>query len=96
MNFEIIFSTYINKTRTQTPRHELEQDLCTIAKVNDVQGFSLRDQLGYWAGELEQSHVLELLDTNKATAFSVARQLKSKYSQDAVIVRPVESKAYFI
>lgn len=96
MNFEIIFSTYINATGTQTPRLELEQDLCTIAKVNDVQGFSLRDQLGYWAGTLEQSHVLELLDCPKSKAFSVARQLKAKYSQDAVIVRPVESKTYFI
>lgn len=96
MNYEIIFSTFINKTQASTPRLELEQDLVAIAKVNDVQGFSLRDQLGYWAGELEQSHVLELLDINKATAFAVANQIKSRYSQDAVIVRPVATTVYFV
>jgi len=96
MNYEIIFSTYVNRTKKSTSKYELEQDLVTIAKVNDVQGFSLRDQLGYWAGELEASHVLELLDCDKAKAFSIARQLKSKYEQDAVIVRPVASTTYFI
>ncbi len=96
MNFEIIFSTYINATKTTTPRLDLERDLVAIAKVNGVNGFSLRDQLGYWAGELEQSHVLELLDIDKATAFSVAGQIKSKYKQDAVIVRPVTQAVYFV
>lgn len=96
MNFEIIFSTYINKTGKQTDQATLESDLVAIAKQHNIEGFSLRNQLGYWAGELEQSHILELLDTNKAQAFAVANELKTKYEQDAVIVRPVEQKVYFI
>lgn len=96
MNFEIIFSTYVNKTGKHTGRQQLETDLVSLAKKHNIEGFSLRDQLGYWAGELEQSHVLELLDTNKAQAFAVANELKTKYQQDAVIVRPVEQKVYFI
>lgn len=96
MNWEIIFSTYVNSTGKHTTRHDLETGLVAVAKANDVQGFSLREQLGYWAGELEQSHVLELLDCPKAKAFSVASQLKAKYEQDAVIVRPVENKVYFV
>ena len=96
MNYEIIFSTYINKTKTYTPRKQLESDLVDVAKNNNVQGFSLRNQLGYWAGELEKSHVLELLDTSKTVAFEVAQELKQLYKQDAVIVRPVETEVYFV
>lgn len=96
MNFEIIFSTFVNKTGKHTGQKQLENDLVAIAKTHKIDGFSLRGQLGYWAGELEQSHVLELLDSNKQTAFAVANQLKSQYQQDAVIVRPVENKVYFI
>ena len=96
MVYEIIFSTYNNKTKQQKKRHELEADLVELAKINGLQGFSLTDQLGYWAGELEQSHILTLLDVNKKTAFDIAEQLKSKYEQQAVIVRPTQQVNYFI
>jgi len=96
MNYAIIFSTYVNATKKHTPQHELENKLVQIAKEHAINGFSLRNQLGYWAGELEQSHVLELLDTNKAQAFQVANELKTMFIQDAVIVRPIENKVYFI
>ena len=96
MVYEIIFSTNNNKTKQQKKRHELEADLVELAKINGLQGFSLTDQLGYWAGELEQSHILTLLDVNKKTAFDIAEQLKSKYEQQAVIVRPTQQVNYFI
>lgn len=96
MNFEIVFSTYVNSTGKHTPRKQLETELVRLAKEYNVQGFSLSNQLGYWAGELEQSHVLTLLDVHKEQAFNFAAALKSQYSQDAVIVRPIEQQVYFV
>lgn len=96
MEYQIIFSTYNNKTKKQKNRLELERDLVQIAKQNDLTGFSLTDQLGYWAGELEQSHVLSLLDVSKEQAFTIAEQIKEHYKQEAVIVRPVKQVNYFI
>lgn len=96
MNFEIVFSTYINSKHTQTPRKELEQYLVKLAKDHNIQGFSLSNQLGYWAGELEQSHVLTLLDVNKEMAFAVAADVKAHFEQQAVIVKPITEQVYFI
>lgn len=96
MNYEIIFSTYNNKTKQQRKRKELEQDLVTLAKQYNIEGFSLQHQTGYWAGELEQSHVLTLLDASKEQAKELAGALKAQYSQDAVILKPVKQVTYFI
>lgn len=96
MEYQIIFSTYNNKTKQQKSRLELERDLVEFAKSNDLAGFSLTDQLGYWAGELEQSHILTLLDVPKQKAFGLAEQIRDKYDQQAVIVRPVKQINYFI
>jgi len=96
MEYQIIFSTYNNKTKQQKTRLELERDLVELAKQNDLAGFSLTDQLGYWAGELEQSHILTLLDVSKQKAFGLAEQIRDKYEQEAVIVRPVKQVNYFI
>lgn len=96
MEYQIIFSTYNNKTKQQKTRLELERDLVELAKQNDLAGFSLTDQLGYWAGELEQSHILTLLDVSKQKAFGLAEQIRDKYEQQAVIVRPVKQINYFI
>jgi hypothetical protein len=96
MQFEVIFSTYNNKTKKQATTKQLEADLVKLAKQYDLPGFSLSHQLGYWAGELEQSHILTLLDIDKARAFDIAEAIKTKYAQQAVIVRPVEQINYFI
>lgn len=96
MNYQIIFSTYNSKTGVQTERSQLEADLVALANTNSIQGFSLSDQLGYWAGELEQSHVLTLLGVNKRQAFSFAEQLKAHFDQEAVIVKPIKEEVYFI
>ena len=96
MEYQIIFSTYNNKTKKQKNQLELEADLVALAQLNNLPGFSLSNQIGYWAGELEQSHTLTLLEVNKKTAFEVAEQFKIKYEQQAVIVRPVEQLNYFI
>lgn len=89
MNYKITFSTYVNATGTHTNRKALLSDLVAIANVNHVQGWSLSDQTGYWAGEIEASHALTLLDTTPGIARSVAEQLKSRYHQDAVILEPL-------
>jgi hypothetical protein len=89
MNYKITFSTYVNATGTHTPHKTLLRDLVAIANVNHVQGWSLTDQTGFWAGELEASHALTLLDTTPEIARSVARQIKTQYHQDAVILEPL-------
>jgi hypothetical protein len=96
MNYRIIFSTYINSKNTSTPRKKLEQQLVALAKKHGLQGFSLSEQLGYWAGTLEQSHILTLLDIQKDVALNVATDIKSMYEQDAVIVEPINNITWFI
>lgn len=89
MNYKITFSTYVNATGTHTAKKTLLSDLIAMANVNHVQGWSLTDQTGYWAGEVEASHALTLLDTTPEIARSVAGQLKRQYKQDAVILEPL-------
>lgn len=89
MNYKITFSTYVNATGTHTPKKSLISDLIAIANINHVQGWSLQDQTGYWAGEIEASHALTLLDTTPAIARSIAEQIKQHYHQDAVILEPL-------
>lgn len=86
MNYKITFSTYVNATGTSTPRKRLLSDLIEIANNNRVQGWTLSDQTGYWAGEVEQSHALTLLDIEPVQAKKVAEAIKLMYSQDAVIL----------
>lgn len=89
MNYKITFSTYVNATGTHTPKKTLLSDLISIANVNHVQGWSLTDQTGFWAGEIEASHALTLLDTTPDIARTVAEQIKHRYHQDAVILEPL-------
>jgi hypothetical protein len=96
MQYDLIFSTYINKTGKQLNQAELEADLVKVAKKFNLQGFSLTNQIGYWAGELEQSHVLSLLEVDKRTAFKISNHIKARYKQDAVILRPIKQINYFI
>lgn len=96
MQYNIIFSTYNNKTKSQATTLELEQYLVELAKRRGITGFSLSQQLGYWSGELEQSHILALLDVDKPRAFAVANDIKQHYKQDAVIVQPIKQTNYFI
>lgn len=86
MNYKITFSTYVNATGKHTSRTSLTRDLVALANVNHVAGWSLQDQTGYWAGELEASHALTLLDAAPEQARAVAIQIKQLYSQDAVIL----------
>ena len=86
MNYRVTFSTYINATGKSTGRRTLTRDLVAIANVNHVAGWSLTDQTGYWAGELEASHVLTLLDVAPEQARAVAMLIKNQYHQDAVIL----------
>jgi len=96
MTYNIIFSTYINKTGEHTSQLELEQYLVQLAKSANIKGFSLSQQLGYWQGETEVSHTLTLLDTSRQSAFLVAETIKQHFKQDAVIVQPVKQTNYFI
>ena len=93
MNYKITFSTYINATGKHTGSAVLTRDLVAIANVNHVPGWSLQNQTGYWAGELEASHALTLLDIAPEQARAVAEQIKRLYHQDAVILEalPVTS-----
>lgn len=86
MNYKVTFSTYVNATGEHTGKKTLQRDLVAIANVNHIQGWSLQDQTGFWAGEVEASHALTLLDVAPEQARAVAEQLKSLYHQDAVIL----------
>lgn len=96
MNYIITFSTYVNKTGDVSTTEEVETYLVTLAKKYNIQGFSLTEQLGYWAGETETSYILTLLDSHKRIAVDVAEEVKKHYQQDAVILKPDNSKVYFI
>ena len=97
MNYKITFSTYVNATGTSTGKRKLQSDLVAIARANNIQGFTLTNQVGYWAGELEQSHALTLLDTTQTQARKVALDVKRLYNQDAVILEAlVDMHAEFI
>lgn len=97
MNYKITFSTYVNKTGKSTGITTMQLDLVQIAISNSIQGFTLTDQTGYWAGELEHSHALTLLDTSPEQARQVALELKQLYEQDAVILEVLpESRTEFI
>lgn len=89
MNYKITFSTYVNATGTTTNRKRLLSDLIEIANRNHIQGWTLTDQTGYWAGEVERSHALTLLDVEPSQARAVAGLIKHMYSQDAVILEPL-------
>jgi hypothetical protein len=91
MNYKITFSTYVNNTGKSTGRAQLQRDLVLVAKNNNIQGFTLTDQVGYWAGEIEASHALTLLDTTPQQARAVALALKKRYYQDAVILERLAS-----
>lgn len=89
MNYQITFSTYVNATGKTTPRSTLLSDLLEFANNAGVQGWTLRDQTGMWAGEIEASHSLTLLDVEPVVAREFAKQIKKHYSQDAVILEPL-------
>lgn len=89
MNYKITFSTYVNATGESTPRRKLLSNLIEIANRNQIQGWTLTDQTGYWAGEVERSHALTLLDTSPEQARQVAGLIKHMFSQDAVILEPL-------
>lgn len=86
MNYRITFSTYENATGKSIGKTILQRDLQQIASINNIQGFSLTDQIGYWAGEYELSYCLTLLDTTPKIAEAVAVAIKKQYRQDAVIL----------
>lgn len=96
MNWAIIFSTYVNKTKTETKRLQLEQYLVKMAKKSKVDGFSLANQIGYWAGEKETSYTLTIFDINKEKAFQIAGELKKHFKQDSVIIKPIDEQVYFV
>lgn len=89
MNYQITFSTYVNATGQSTPRRTLLSDLLELANNHKIQGWTLRDQTGMWAGEIEASHSLTLLDVEPVNARAFALALKKHYSQDAVILEPL-------
>lgn len=97
MNYKITFSTFVNSTGQSISKRALQLDLVEIAGRNHIQGFTLTDQTGYWAGELEASHALTLLDTSPAQARKVATELKKHYKQQAVILEQLpETNVEFI
>jgi hypothetical protein len=96
MNWQIIFSTYINKTGNETGRLELEDYLVKLAEKRNIQGFSLSNQTGFWAGVKETSYNLTLFDISKQKAFELAREIKNHFEQDSVIIKPIEEQVYFI
>lgn len=89
MNYKITFSTYVNATGKSTPRRTLLSDLLEFANNHKIQGWTLSDQTGMWAGEIEASHALTLLDVEPTDARAMAEQIKKHYSQDAVILEPL-------
>lgn len=97
MNYKITFSTYVNQAGTSTPAGTIRDNLVAISKRHNIQGFTLANQTGYWAGELEASHALTLLDTSPEQAKAVALAIKSTYHQDAVILEALpETEVTFL
>ena len=90
MNYQIIFSTYNNKTKKTGSLKQLEEFLKSIAKDYQLQGFSLSFQLGFWAGEYEKSYILTIFDISKSTAFEVAKRINEHYNQEYSIVKPIK------
>jgi hypothetical protein len=86
MNYRITFSTYVNATGNSTPRKKLLADLIELANGQGVQGWSLTDQTGCYAGELELSHNLTVFDTSSQQAEALAVAIKKHFNQLEVIL----------
>lgn len=86
MNYKITFSTYVNATGEHTPKTRLLRDLAELSGKHKIQGWSLTDSDGYYAGELELSHNLTIFDITPQQAEALARDIKKQYHQLEVIL----------
>lgn len=86
MNYRITFSTYVNSTGTTTPKTKMLKDLIELANIQQIQGWSLTDQTGCYAGELELSHAMTLFDVEPAQAETLALAIKGHFQQLEVIL----------
>jgi len=96
MQYRIIFSAYINNTGTDTRQQDIVKYLNKLSKINNIDGYSLNNQVGYWQGTNETSYILDLIDVTKNKASKIAKNIKKHYHQDAVILQPVKITSEFI
>ena len=96
MNYQVIFSTYNNKTKKTGSLINLEKFLVGLTKEYNIQGFSITSQLGFWAGEFEKSYILTIFDISKATAIDIAKDINEYYNQESSIIKPIKEEVYFI
>lgn len=95
--YQVVFSTYHNATKKYIAEGDaLLQRLAAIAEANGVEGFSLRDQSGYYAKETEKSHILELIGATEAQAIAVSNAIKEAFSQMEVILKAEKQQLAFI
>lgn len=96
MRYDIKFSTFVNNTGSEASREELLSFLNALASKEGIEGYTLVNSVGYWAGVNENSYTLELIGITKAKAVKVANSLKEAFNQDAVILIPVKNQSILI
>lgn len=59
-------------------------------------GFSVREQIGYWQGQAEKSLLIEVITDKTAAVYELAGKIKALNCQESVLVEIVSNSAYFV
>jgi len=85
---------YIGSNNTT---HELESEKAINIIADHFDGFSAYEIIGFWKGSKEKTLKVEIVvDSNTSPLVKLCKELKTKLSQEAVMLEIVESNVAFI
>lgn len=58
-------------------------------------GFTIWNSTGYWKGEREDTIVIEIVTDDTKSVYSLAKDYKSKFNQESVMIVIEDSKVKF-